>query len=74
MSSYAAQTPRRGKADYLGINLRVAWNTFWLRIRRSTFAFPVPVILNVLLNEMCSAGLGSYPGVCMIYHQQSVLT
>lgn len=34
--------------------LRVLWNTFWLSILRIVFAFPAPVILALLLNELRS--------------------
>ena len=33
---------------------RVLWNTFWLSILRIIFAFPAPVILALLLNELHS--------------------
>lgn len=35
--------------------LRVVWNTFWLSVLRIIFAFPAPVILALLLNEVRSA-------------------
>ena len=34
--------------------LRVVWNTFWLSVLRIAFAFPAPVILALLLNEVRS--------------------
>ena len=33
---------------------RVVWNTFWLSILRIVFAFPAPIILALLLNELRS--------------------
>ena len=33
---------------------RVVWNTFWLSMLRIVFAFPAPVILALLLNELHS--------------------
>ena len=35
--------------------LRVVWNTFWLSVLRIVFAFPAPVILALLLNEVRNA-------------------
>ena len=34
--------------------LRVLWNTFWLSVLRIVFAFPAPIILALLLNELRS--------------------